>query len=156
MSSSIAAPDENHSPGVLRWGSMRIRRLSDTGNRLGLAAPHLTPNAAQQDRSRKQRRPDRARYGTAQWQRVRWHVLVRDDFTCRMCGWEHELAQSCRALKAIDRPDLIKGRAPELVADHIIPHRGDEAKFWDEGNLQCLCKTCHDRDKQRAERAAEG
>lgn len=27
--------------------------------------------------------------------------------------------------------------------DHIIPHRGDTALFWDENNLQTLCKSCH-------------
>ena len=40
------------------------------------------------------------------------------------------------------------------VADHITPHRGDAAMFWDVGNAQCLCKPCHDRIKQREERAA--
>jgi 5-methylcytosine-specific restriction protein A len=31
------------------------------------------------------------------------------------------------------------------VVDHIIPHRGDMALFWDRNNHQGLCKTCHDR-----------
>jgi len=30
------------------------------------------------------------------------------------------------------------------VVDHVIPHRGDEILFWDEGNWQALCKHCHD------------
>ncbi|MEQ8154481.1 MAG: HNH endonuclease signature motif containing protein [Clostridiaceae bacterium] len=30
------------------------------------------------------------------------------------------------------------------VVDHIIPHRGDKALFWDESNWQALCKRCHD------------
>lgn len=30
------------------------------------------------------------------------------------------------------------------VTDHIVPHRGDERLFWDEDNLQSLCKPCHD------------
>jgi len=38
------------------------------------------------------------------------------------------------------------------VADHIIPHKGDEVLFWDEINLQGLCKEHHDSDKQRQER----
>ncbi len=29
------------------------------------------------------------------------------------------------------------------VIDHIEPHRGDLAKFWDMGNLQNLCVACH-------------
>lgn len=31
------------------------------------------------------------------------------------------------------------------VVDHIRPHRGDTALFWDPGNWQPLCKPCHDR-----------
>lgn len=31
------------------------------------------------------------------------------------------------------------------VVDHIIPHKGDQALFWDENNWQPLCKRCHDR-----------
>lgn len=33
------------------------------------------------------------------------------------------------------------------VADHVIPHRGDEKLFW-EGELQSLCKICHDKSKR--------
>jgi 5-methylcytosine-specific restriction protein A len=28
--------------------------------------------------------------------------------------------------------------------DHIIPHKGDQALFWDTNNHQSLCKDCHD------------
>ena len=30
------------------------------------------------------------------------------------------------------------------VVDHIRPHRGDQALFWDQDNWQPLCKRCHD------------
>lgn len=33
--------------------------------------------------------------------------------------------------------------------DHIKPHRGDPALFWDETNWQALCKTCHSRKTMR-------
>ncbi|MGZ9812629.1 HNH endonuclease [Pseudoroseicyclus sp. H15] len=79
--------------------------------------------------------PLRHLYKTARWQRLRWKVLTRDLFTCRRC---HKLEADTSL----------------LVADHVIPHRGDEALFWDEGNLQCLCTTCHDGAKQREEAAA--
>jgi hypothetical protein len=36
------------------------------------------------------------------------------------------------------------------VADHIEPHRGDAAKFWN-NPLQSLCATCHSSVKQREE-----
>ena len=31
------------------------------------------------------------------------------------------------------------------LVDHIVPHRGDQALFWDEQNWQPLCKSCHDK-----------
>ena len=34
---------------------------------------------------------------------------------------------------------------PATIVDHIKPHRGDPALFWDEKNWQPLCKKCHDR-----------
>lgn len=37
------------------------------------------------------------------------------------------------------------------VVDHITPHKGDEALFFDQGNLQTLCKPCHDGQKQLIE-----
>ena len=33
---------------------------------------------------------------------------------------------------------------PATVVDHIIPHRGDKVRFWDESNHQGLCKSHHD------------
>lgn len=36
------------------------------------------------------------------------------------------------------------------VVDHVIPHRGDQKLFWDQSNLQALCKQCHDK-KTRVE-----
>lgn len=41
---------------------------------------------------------------------------------------------------------------PATVVDHIVPHKGDSMLFWDTANWQALCKPCHDRWKQRAER----
>ena len=39
------------------------------------------------------------------------------------------------------------------IVDHIKPHRGDNALFWDRENWQSLCKSCHDSIKQAAERS---
>ncbi|MEM1346657.1 MAG: HNH endonuclease [Pseudomonadota bacterium] len=41
--------------------------------------------------------------------------------------------------------------SPSEVVDHIAPHRGDAALFWDVANWQPLCKPCHDRHKQSEE-----
>lgn len=38
------------------------------------------------------------------------------------------------------------------IVDHVEEHKGDESIFWDESNLQSLCKRCHDSVKQREER----
>jgi 5-methylcytosine-specific restriction endonuclease McrA len=35
---------------------------------------------------------------------------------------------------------------PATVADHVTPHRGDPEAFW-YGQLQSLCKQCHDTRK---------
>ena len=40
---------------------------------------------------------------------------------------------------------------PATVADHIIPHKGNERLFW-EGELQSLCATHHSASKQQAEK----
>jgi 5-methylcytosine-specific restriction enzyme A len=77
----------------------------------------------------------RAWYGTKRWRQLRWQVLLEAMFTCARCG-------------------RIEGNTRLLVADHVEPHRGDERMFWARGNLQCLCKPCHDSEKQREEAAA--
>jgi 5-methylcytosine-specific restriction protein A len=35
--------------------------------------------------------------------------------------------------------------APATCTDHITPHRGNPALFWDELNWQPLCAACHSR-----------
>ena len=35
------------------------------------------------------------------------------------------------------------------VVDHIVPHRGDHARFWDRANWQPLCRRCHDAKTRR-------
>ena len=32
-----------------------------------------------------------------------------------------------------------------VLVDHVIPHRGDQVLFWDEGNWAALCASCHSR-----------
>lgn len=113
---------------------MRLRQVQ---GRLTAPAPRLarlSVSAAEIELARSARNDMRWAYKTADWQRLRWSVLSRDSFTCRMCG-------------------VVASESRLLVADHVVPHRGDPALFWDAGNLQCLCKACHDGAKQRAENA---
>jgi 5-methylcytosine-specific restriction enzyme A len=72
--------------------------------------------------------PIRRLYFTAVWQATRRAILFRDP-VCRLCQ-----------------------TAPATVADHVIPARkyvakygGDLARFFDETNLEGVCKPCHDR-----------
>lgn len=108
------------------------------------------------ERARDAAAPWRAWEKTAEWQRLRWEILIRDDFVCRICGAEHAMTAECRLLKSIGRADLVKGKAPDRIADHRTPHKGDETLFRDRDNLQCLCKGCHDRVKQAEDRRREG
>lgn len=87
------------------------------------------------ERSRVRRQDPMFRlYGTARWKALRQRVLVRDNYTCARCR----------------RIAVGKGQA---AVDHVKPHRRDEKLFWDETNLQCLCKPCHDGVKQREEQS---
>ena len=70
------------------------------------------------------------RYHTTRWRRKRAHQLTVEP-CCRLC----------RAL------GIVKAAT---VADHVIPHRGDETLFW-QGELQSLCATCHSSHKQSVE-----
>lgn len=40
---------------------------------------------------------------------------------------------------------------PATVVDHIEPHEGDQARFWDAGNWQSSCAWHHDLVKQKLE-----
>jgi len=40
---------------------------------------------------------------------------------------------------------------PATILDHIIPHRGNEALFFEPTNRAGLCKRCHDSKTRRGE-----
>ena len=75
----------------------------------------------------------KAWYGSARWQRVRT-LHRRTHPLCEMC-----------------KPRIVEAQ----VVDHVEPHRGDPEKFWDQANLQSLCLTHHNSDKQRLERGSK-
>jgi 5-methylcytosine-specific restriction protein A len=45
---------------------------------------------------------------------------------------------------------------PASVLDHVKPHRGDPALFWDQDNWQALCVACHGRKTARETLAKGG
>lgn len=112
-----------------RLGRMpsRFAGTDQAGQRLSRVFQH-------RDQQREAIAPWRRWYKTSRWQRLREAVLIRDQFTCQKCG-------------------VIETDTSLLVGDHIVPHRGDPELFWLQANVQCLCKTCHDRIKQAEERA---
>jgi 5-methylcytosine-specific restriction protein A len=45
----------------------------------------------------------------------------------------------------IRHPLCARCREPATILDHIRPHRGVVALFWDQTNWQTLCARCHGR-----------
>jgi 5-methylcytosine-specific restriction endonuclease McrA len=110
----------------------KIKRLKP---RIGRLPPRLPRAHADGQGSSGQRNVDapwQRWYRTARWFALRKLVLVRDAFTCRKCG-------------------RLEGTTSKLVCDHIVPHRGTAELFWDEGNCQTLCVSCHNKGKQAEE-----
>lgn len=70
-------------------------------------------------------------YDTKRWKALRLYHLGTEPL-CRLCKQAERLV-------------------PAVVVDHIEPHKGDVNLFFDDTNLQSLCKTCHDVSKQRQE-----
>ena len=114
-------------------------RLSAGSPRLGVLSSRLAGTAGSEAERLRQRDRDhawRGWYKTARWQRLRRAVLKRDGFRCQATG------------------ELLIGKYPAAnspVVDHVRPHRGDPALFWDEANLQAVSKGYHDSTKQRLE-----
>jgi 5-methylcytosine-specific restriction protein A len=83
------------------------------------------------DRER-QRHPIRQLYGTATWQATSRSILARDRLCCL-----------CRTAFA----EVCDHRTPARV--YVSQHGGDLQVFFDENNLQGLCKRCHDAKTAR-------
>lgn len=64
-------------------------------------------------------------YGSYRWQQTRVRFLAL-----------YPLCAHCQAKNIV---------TVATVVDHIEPHRGNMALFWDESNFQPLCETCHNR-----------
>jgi 5-methylcytosine-specific restriction endonuclease McrA len=117
-------------------------RLSGRGvdGRLGRQPARLAIPITEAERSKQRAAimPGRALYNTKRWKQLRLEVLRRDGFTCQQTGVR------------------LTGKAPapnSPVVDHIRPHRGDAALFFDPANLQSVSKAWHDSEKQRQEKA---
>ncbi len=81
--------------------------------------------------------PDRRQTAHRRGYDHRWR-LARESFLKA-----HPLCVYCAQLGRV---------TPATVVDHVVPHRGDRALFWDRDNWQGLCAPCHDSVKAREER----
>lgn len=93
-----------------------------TDDRSGYCEQHLKQTRKQYD---DERGTANERGYDARWQRYRKSYLA-----------EHPLCALC----AEKTPPVVRAAT---VVDHITPHRGDQALFWEMGNHQPLCKECH-------------
>ena len=101
-----------------------MRRLRDTW----MAALSVADNPKWRDGKTTAERG----YG-GRWQKARATFLMR-----------HPLCCYCQALGRV---------TAATVVDHKVPHRGDQALFWDTANWQSLCANCHSSAKQQAEKS---
>jgi 5-methylcytosine-specific restriction protein A len=82
---------------------------------------------------------------------ARTQDMSRDNYEAR--HWYYTKAwRVLRALTLAKDPVCRACRlAPSIDVDHIVPHRGDRARFFDGTNLQGLCVECHSKKTQRGE-----
>lgn len=73
-------------------------------------------------------------YNSRQWRAKRAGQL-RNEPLCALC-------------KQLGRTSIA------TVADHVVPHKGDVNLFWN-GELQSLCKICHDGAKKEFEQSGQ-
>lgn len=59
---------------------------------------------------------------------------------------EHPLCRGCLAMGLV---------RPSALTDHVVPHKGDRARFWDRSLWQASCRWHHDVVKQMLERMFE-
>lgn len=99
----------------------------------GLCAKHMPIERERVEKRNKerQREYDKTR-GTAsqrgytsKWQKAR-ETFLSNNPLCSKCQSEGRVT-------------------PATIVDHIRPHKGDQAMFWDTSNWQPLCKKCHDQ-----------
>lgn len=100
-------------------------------------------------RPQERRGSARQRGYTWQWQKARAAFLAEPD---------HQFCIECQKLGMLNPGTMRMDGSREtnrrrigLRIDHIIPHRGDQQRFWDRSNWQQLCADHHDIVKQRLE-----
>lgn len=90
------------------------------------------PRVAQNREADRRRGSARERGYSSKWDKASAGHIANDPL-CRYCA-------------------LIDVVEPATLTDHLYPHRGDQALFWNRTYWISCCKPCHDRFKQRIER----
>jgi 5-methylcytosine-specific restriction protein A len=76
-----------------------------------------------------------------------WSRLYDTQRWKRLSAKVRQLETTCRACYVEGRPPK-----PSRHVDHIVPHRGDLARFYDRTNVQALCAECHSAKTRREQR----
>ena len=102
--------------------------LKPRSNRMPFLTP--SPRYLQEKRAKQAARRDKtvlSLYSTPEWRALRAVVLREAGYRCCVSGCPLRAA----------------------VADHRIPHRGDNGLFFSRDNLQAMCKHHHDQKTAR-------
>lgn len=98
-------------------------------------------------------------YGTARWRRESRAFLAANP----TCEQRIEVLVVDKALSSEEVAETWQRYqeagscgAPATVVDHRIPHRGNEVKFWQQGNWAALCKPHHQAKTGREVRYRKG
>lgn len=87
------------------------------------------------------------------WQKARAEHLAAHPF-CEYCLRERAIVARIVAEVIVECARRSIPLPYGNVVDHVVPHRGDEALFWDRTNWATLCKHHHSSTKQREEARA--
>ena len=66
--------------------------------------------------------------------------------------WDKASAGHLRSHPLCRYCELVGEVTAATLTDHLYPHKGDQAVFWDSRYWISCCKPCHDGFKQRIER----
>lgn len=116
---------------------MKLKTLPDRVKLLDNHVTVVTPGSWRGDKRTANQRGYNYRWQKYRKGWLRQHPLCGD----RLAGSSAEHSRCVRDGRATAATDV----------DHIVPHRGDQALFWNPENHQSLCGLCHDSFKPQFE-----
>jgi 5-methylcytosine-specific restriction protein A len=125
-------------------------KLTTLKPRLTTAAPRtavMQPGSWRMDKTSSTQRG----YGY-KWQQARAGFLASHPF-CVFCLRDAGIKATTIEGVIIECAEKRVALPCASVVDHMDPHRGDMALFWDKSRWQSLCATHHSGEKQRQEAA---